>query len=69
MRIEIRECLACGHPIHPERLEYLPSTVYCTACAVKYPTPPRHDPNVVCVKASLSCSNGFAPNDSAGDME
>jgi hypothetical protein len=58
-----RECLACGVEIHPERLEYLPNTVYCTQCAGRYPSPPRHDPNELCVKASVSCQNGFASND------
>ncbi len=68
MKIVIRECLACKKMIDPERLEYLPSTVYCTLCAAKYPSLPRHDPNVLCVKASQSCQNGFAPNDSGGDF-
>lgn len=63
MKIVVRECLACKRMIDPERLEYLPHTVYCTACSAKNPTPPRHDPNELCAKASQSCQNGFAPKD------
>jgi hypothetical protein len=56
-------CSQCGGGIDPERLEVLPKTTLCTNCARKNPEPPRHDPNVVCAKASGSGRNGFAPND------
>lgn len=28
-------CQNCGNQIHPERLEILPTTTFCTACAKK----------------------------------
>ena len=30
---EARRCVACGKPIHPERLEILPDTRQCSECA------------------------------------
>ena len=27
------ECLGCGEPIHPKRLEILPNTKYCVSCS------------------------------------
>lgn len=29
----IVECLGCGEPIHPKRLEILPNTKYCVGCS------------------------------------
>lgn len=55
-------CEDCHQEIAPERLEYLPNTKYCVKCAVNHP-PPTPDPNILCAKASASCSNGFAPKD------
>jgi hypothetical protein len=31
--IMIIECLGCGEPIHPKRLEILPNTKYCVKCS------------------------------------
>jgi len=55
-------CDDCGEIIPKERLEALPHTRYCVKCAVNHP-PPTPDPNVLCAKASVSCQNGFAPNE------
>jgi hypothetical protein len=31
--IMIIECLGCGEPIHPKRLEILPNTKHCVSCS------------------------------------
>jgi hypothetical protein len=31
--IMIVECLGCGEPIHPKRLEILPNTKHCVSCS------------------------------------
>ena len=31
--IMIVECLGCGEPIHPKRIEILPNTKHCVACS------------------------------------
>ena len=31
--IMIVECLGCGEPINPKRLEILPNTKYCVSCS------------------------------------
>jgi len=31
--IMIVECLGCGEPIHPKRLEILPNTKHCVGCS------------------------------------
>jgi hypothetical protein len=54
-------CSLCRKDIDPERLEALPHTRLCIACARENPEPPRHDPNVECAQASPSGQNGFAP--------
>lgn len=61
------KCATCPKEIEPERVEFLPHTRICSICARTRPEPARHDPNEVCAKASLSCSNGFAPNDTPAD--
>jgi DnaK suppressor protein len=33
------ECVDCGEPIHPKRLEALPATPYCTACQTVHEYP------------------------------
>ena len=53
-------CIACGVPIDPARLEVLPQARTCVACAEQNPEPVRHDPNVVCAKSSITGRNGFA---------
>lgn len=58
-----RLCSVCGTAIDPERLDALPHTTVCTACARKNPEPLRHDPDQVCAKPSISARNGFAPGD------
>lgn len=55
-------CRRCRQPIPPERLEAVPSTEYCVACVDKHGPQVVHDPEVLVAKASVSCQNGFAPN-------
>lgn len=55
-----KRCIKCGEPIDAERLEILPKTVTCVKCSTEKI---RHDPNVVCAKASLGGQNGFSPKD------
>jgi hypothetical protein len=31
--IMIVECLGCGEPIHPKRIEILPNTKHCVSCS------------------------------------
>ncbi len=56
-------CSSCGEPIDPERLEALPETRVCIACARAKPEGLRHDPNDVCAKSSPSGQNGWSPSD------
>ena len=58
-----RTCVGCGEVIPEGRLEALPDTTQCTACASKGPRVVQFDPNVVCAKSSGSARNGFAAND------
>lgn len=53
---------ACGKLIPAERLEVLPDTVWCVTCAAGHP-PLLPSADDVCAKASISCQNGFAPNE------
>lgn len=61
--VEVRMCRGCGQQIDPERLEALPDTPLCVACARANPEGPKHDPNQVCARASGTGRNGFAPSD------
>lgn len=64
-----RLCYYCKNPIPEERIEALPRTHMCTPCARRNPEPKRHDPNVVCMKPSVACNNGFAPNDTGHGLD
>ena len=56
-------CTHCGNEIPAERLEAIPNTTQCTSCAAKYPKVVRHDPEIICARASTSCRNGFGSSD------
>lgn len=53
-------CVKCGSLIPLDRMEALPYTRTCTKCSNEGL---RHDPNVVCAKASPSGQNGWSPKD------
>lgn len=56
----ILACSKCNLPIPAERLEILPDTKTCVSCSTPVQ---KHDPNLVCAKASATGRNGFAAND------
>lgn len=57
-----RKCEYCGKPIAPARLEVLPDTTQCVACAAKHPK--KLDTSFVDLsQASPINRNGFAPKD------
>jgi hypothetical protein len=58
----MKNCVACGKPIDPERAEALPHTKVCINCAKSRPEPVRHDANDL-ARASGTGRNGFAPKD------
>ena len=53
-------CKICGEEIPAERLEALPDTDTCVKCSTPVQ---KHDPNLVCAKASAGGRNGFASSD------
>ena len=58
-----RNCRVCGNPISLERLDALPTTAFCVQCSTGHAPKVVHDPEVLCLKASISCGNGFASKD------
>jgi hypothetical protein len=58
-----RLCILCNTPIHPARLEALPTTNLCIACSRKNPPPPIDPAKLDISQASPINKNGFAPSE------
>ncbi len=61
---EKKLCEICDKPIPRERVVALPHVTKCIECSKKNPDHrPDLNPDTICAQSSLSCQNGFAPND------
>lgn len=60
---KVVNCEVCGKAIPAIRLELIPDTTFCVSCSAKHAPKVFHDPDVICARSSLNCSNGFGPSD------
>lgn len=58
----IKRCVWCGNPIPAARLEAIPGTTTCIACAKKHPRKVDTS-SIELSEASPINRNGFAPKD------